>query len=208
VADRVLLYISAASDLTPEREVLGQAVTEIPTSLGWRITQTPVGDEPLDLQAAAQADLHLLILGGDIRAPVGAEWLAAQRAGHMPTLFLKQSTPHTPAALFFIRDLERYATWLPFDDAANLRRQVLTLLVEHILNHAIHYQISPDEFEKLRAWRKQLETPDKKPVDKTRGGAGASSVILSPERFIPSEGKLIGQAEPKRTVDPGRKRRA
>ena len=197
MADRVLLYISAASDLTPEREVLGQAVTEIPTSLGWRITQTPVGDEPLDLEAAAQADLHLLILGGDIRAPVGAEWLAARRAGHMPTLFLKQSA-HTPAALFFIRDLERYAAWRPFDDASDLRRQVLALLVKHILNHAIHYQINPDEFEKLRTWRKQLDTPEKQPVDKTRRGAGASSVILSPERVISSGGKLVGETKSKR----------
>jgi hypothetical protein len=197
MADRVLLYISAASDLTLEREVLSRAITEIPTSLGWRITQTPIGDEPLDLEAAAQADLHLLILGGDIRAPVGAEWLATRRAGHMPTLFLKQSA-HTPAALFFIRDLERYAAWRPFDDAADLRRQVLALLVEHILNHAIHYQINPDEFEKLRTWRKQLETSEKQPVDKTRRGAGASSVILSPERVISSEGKLVGETKSKR----------
>jgi len=197
MADRVLLYISAASDLTLEREVLSRAITEIPTSLGWRITQTPIGDEPLDLEAAAQADLHLLILGGDIRAPVGAEWLAARRAGHMPTLFLKQSA-HTPAALFFIRDLERYAAWRPFDDAADLRRQVLALLVEHILNYAIHYQINPDEFEKLRTWRKQLETSEKQPVDKTRRGAGASSVILSPERVISSEGKLVGETKSKR----------
>ena len=94
MADRVLLYISAASDLALEREVLSRAITEIPTSLGWRITQTPIGDEPLDLEAAAQADLHLLILGGDIRAPVGVEWLAARRAGRIPTLFLK--APTTP----------------------------------------------------------------------------------------------------------------
>jgi len=198
MADRVLLYISAAPDLALEREVLSRAITEIPTSLGWRITQTPIGDEPLDLEAAAQADLHLLILGGDIRAPVGVEWLAARRAGRIPTLFLKQSAHHTPAAAFFIHDLERYAAWRPFDDAADLRRQVLTLLVEHILNHAIHYQINPDEFEKLRTWRKQLETPEKQPVDKTRGGAGASSVILSPERVISSEGKLVGGTRSKR----------
>ena len=30
-----------------------------------------------------------------------------------------------------------------------------------------------------------------------RGGAGASSVILSTERFTPSEGKLVGQPKPK-----------
>ena len=37
----------------------------------------------------------------------------------------------------------------------------------------------------------------KKSVDKTRGGAGASSVILSTERFTPSEGRLVGQLESK-----------
>jgi hypothetical protein len=202
MADRILLYISAASDLDIEREVLGRAITEIPTSLGWRITQTPVADEPLDLEAAARADVHFLVFGGDIRAPVGAEWLAARRAGHMPTLFLKQGVAHTPAALIFIRDLERHAAWHPFDDAADLRRQVLALLTEHILRNTTHYQIGPDEFEKLRAWQKQLEASEKKTVDRRHGGAGASSVILSTERFIPSEGKLVGRAKPKNKAKP------
>jgi len=138
-----------------------------------------------------------LILGGDIRAPVGAEWLAARRAGRLPTLFLKQGAHHTPAAQIFVRDLERHAAWRPFDDAADLRRQVLALLTGHILNHAARYQIGPEEFEKLRAWQKQLDAAGKKSVDKTRGGAGASSVILSTERFTPSEGKLVGQSKSK-----------
>ena len=197
MADRILLYISAASDLSFEREVLGRAIVEIPTSLGWRIKQTPVADEVLDLEAVAEADVHILILGGDIRAPVGAEWLAARRAGRLPTLFLKQGAHHTPAAQFFIHDLERHAVWRPFDDAADLRRQVLPLLTEHILKHTGHYQIGPEEFQKLHAWQKQLDTADKKSVDKTRGGAGASSVILSTERFTPSEGKLVGQLKSK-----------
>ena len=33
-------------------------------------------------------------------------------------------------------------------------------------------------------------------LDQTEGGAGASSVILSPERFAPSDGKLV-RARPK-----------
>jgi hypothetical protein len=202
MADRILLYISAASDLSLEREVLSRAITEIPTSLGWRITQTPVADEPLNLEAAAKADVHLLLFGGDIRAPVGVEWLAARRAGHTPTLFLKQGAPHTPAALIFIRDLERHTTWRSFADAADLRRQVLALLTEHILSHATHYQIGSAEFEKLRAWQKQLEASEKQTVDQTRGGAGASSVILSTERFTPSGGKLVGQAKPKNKAKP------
>jgi hypothetical protein len=204
MADRILLYISAATDLALEREVLGRASIEIPTSLGWRITQTPGADEQLDLEAVAAANVHLLLMGADIRAPVGAEWWAARRAGRLPTLFLKRGVLHTPAGMAFIRDLERQADWRPFEDAADLRRQVLALLTEHIVNRAAHYRISPDEFAKLCAWQKQIEITDKKSVDKTRGGAGASSVILSTERFTPSEGKLVGQ--PKSRPSPRNKR--
>jgi hypothetical protein len=56
-----------------------------------------------------------------------------------------------------------------------------------------YYQIGPDEFQKLRAWQKQLLTEEKKSVDQTHGGAGASSVVLSTERFTPSEGRLVQQ---------------
>jgi hypothetical protein len=34
MADEVLLYISAASDLQREREILGWVVTEVPVPLG------------------------------------------------------------------------------------------------------------------------------------------------------------------------------
>ena len=160
MADRILLYISAASDLALEREVLGRAIVEVPTSLAWRIKQTPIGDEALDLEAVVAADVHLLLFGGDIRAPVGAEWLAARRAGRLPTLFLKQDVPHTPAAVVFVRDLEHHADWRSFGDAADLRRQVLALLTEYILTHAVHYRIGPAEFEKLRVWQKQLDSSE------------------------------------------------
>ena len=73
---------------------------------------------------------------------------------------------------------------------------MLLLLVEHLLERAAYYDIRPDEFRKLRAWRKQVETAEKQSPDQTEGGAGASSVILSPVRFVPSEGKLVG-AQPK-----------
>jgi hypothetical protein len=132
-------------------------------------------------------------MGCDIRAPVGAEWLAARRAGRTPALFLKQGGNHTPAAAFFIRDLERYAAWRLYEDTADLRRHVLKLLVKHILDRTAYYQIGPDEFQKLRAWQKQLLTEEKKSVDQTHGGAGASSVVLSTERFTPSEGRLVQQ---------------
>lgn len=191
MADAVLLYISAAGDLGLERELLGRAVPELPVTLGWRVVQTPRADEPLDLAATAQADIHLLLLGSDIRAPVGLEWMAARRAGRSTTLFLKRGASRTPAAQAFVHEVERQATWRLFEDAADLRRQVLMLLAGHLLSRAEYYALRPAELKSLRAWREQLEGAEQRPPDETRGGAGASGVILSPERFTPSEGVLI-----------------
>lgn len=73
MVDEILVYISATPDLQQEREIPGRAVTEIPVALGWRVVQSPSGDEPADLNAAARADVHTLLLGSDIRAPIGLE---------------------------------------------------------------------------------------------------------------------------------------
>ena len=71
--DTLTLYISAAQDLEHERDVLGRTVVEIPTTLGWRIVQSPLRVELVDLEMVTRADLHLVLLGGDIRAPIGLE---------------------------------------------------------------------------------------------------------------------------------------
>ena len=76
----VIVYISAASDLMAEREALARLIAELPVTLSWRIVQTPIRAEIPDLEALPAADLYFLIMGGDIRAPVGLEWLTAERA--------------------------------------------------------------------------------------------------------------------------------
>jgi hypothetical protein len=91
MVDKLRLYISAAYDLRFERDVLARAIAEIPTSLGWTITQTPGPDQEANLDAVVQADVHLLILGSDIQAPVGLEWSTARRAGKQVSLLYKSS---------------------------------------------------------------------------------------------------------------------
>ena len=191
MADQVLVYISAADDLGLEREVLGRAITEIPTTLAWRIVQTSSRAEEPALEAVVQADVHLLLLGSDVRAPVGVEWLAARRSGHTPFLLLKSESTRTQAAQAFMKELERYTQWHTFDDVARLRKQVLTLLADHILTHRDHYQLGDNEYEKLSDWLKNLRKAKRKKVDDTRGGADKSSIILSTERYVPSEGVLL-----------------
>ena len=191
MTDEVWVHISAGPDLQPEREILGRAVTEVPVPLGWRVVQSPSGDAPADLEAAAQADVHLLLLGSDIRAPIGREWIAARRAGRRPVPLLKQGVLQTPAAQSFQRYIEEQVAWRPFRDGAELRILGLTLLADHILARAQHYALAPLELARLQAWRSELEGPQEGVDEVPRGGAAASGIVLSPERYVPSEGVLI-----------------
>jgi hypothetical protein len=195
MADVIVVYISAASDLELEREVLNRAITEIPTTLAWRIILTPLTHEEPDLRAVADADVQLLLLGSDVRAPVGVEWAIARRARKMPTLWLKQAISRTQAAHAFMKELERHTTWRFFSDIGDLRRQALLLLVDHILSQQEHYNIKNEELDKLSSFRKKLAKSKRQPVDDTRGGAGNSSIILSTERYIPSNGVLLTEPE-------------
>jgi hypothetical protein len=196
MVDKLRLYISAALDLRFERDMLARAVTEIPTSLGWAITQTPGPDQEADLDAVVQADVHLLILGSDIQAPVGLEWSIARRAGRRVNLLYKSSARQTQAAQAFLREAARSARWQAFADAYDLRRLVLGLLVDHLLAHQARYQISAAEADALRQWRKTMEATarSKAAISDLRGGAEQSAVILTTERFVPSQGKLLGNA--------------
>jgi hypothetical protein len=189
--DKIFLYISAAQDLEHERDVLGRAVVDIPTTLGWNIVQSPIRGEPVDLESVTRADLHLVLLGGDIRAPIGSEWLTARRAGRTPALFLKQGIPRTIAAQSFRRHVEEWARWQPFEGLADLRKQALKMISNHILNKAGYYSLSSTEYDSLQTWINKLEEIHGEVEDERRGVTGESSVILSPERYMPSDGVLL-----------------
>ena len=196
MVDILHLYISAATDLSQEREGLSRAVAEIPVTLGWRVIQSPAHGEAVDSAAVAQADYHILLLGSDIRAPVGLEWRLARHANRLPVAFLKQNMVRTMAALDFIRYIEDQTTWRKYKDIADLHYQALHLLAEHILTQATYYALKSAEIEKLTAWVGTLDAAKNEPPV-LHGGIGESSVVISPERYIPSEGVLI-QAKPKK----------
>ncbi len=190
MVDVLHLYISAANDLAQERESLSQAVAEIPVTLGWRVIQSPVHGEPVDASAVAQADVHILLLGSDIRAPIGLEWRLARRANRHPVVFLKRNAVRTMAAMDFVRYIERQISWREYNDITELRLQALRYMADHIFNLAGYYALKPDEIEKLTALRQKLET-DRQETPQLHGGIGESSILLSPERYVPPEGVLI-----------------
>ena len=113
----------------------------------------------------------------------------------MPRLFLKQGIPRTIAAQSFKRHLDRQAHWQPFKDLVDLRDQALKLISDHILSKPEYYSLSSTEYEKLQTWVNQIQETQGEVGDEPRGVTGESSVILSPERFMPSDGVLL--KEPK-----------
>ncbi len=191
MVDQAWLYISAAADLRFERDLLGRAIAEIPTTLGWRILQSPIQGDPFDPEAVRNAQLHLLIMGEDIRAPIGAEWVIARQIGLKSILFLKQGMIRTQAGDAFVRHVERLTTWRTFQNPADLRYQTWKALGEKILSEAGYYSLKPKEIERLKGWLDELEKNRETPIEETRSGASQGGVILSPERYVPSEGVLI-----------------
>ncbi len=184
----VIVYISAASDLMAEREALARMIAGLPVTLAWRIVQSPLGVERLDLEILAAADFYLLLLGGDIRAPVGQEWFTAHRAGRPFFAFLKGNVPRTPAGQAFARETD--VTWRPFLSAADLVRQVQRLLAGQLLSQAVRYALTPPEIEALAA----LQAGEGQPEEPAgREETGRSAVILSRERFRPSDGVIIDE---------------
>src|SRR5688572_5979206 len=107
--DRARLYVSISPDLGAEREVIGRAVAGLPVDVGWEVAYTPgpLDPAPPDPLTAAQADVYIIALGTDIRAPMGVEWGAVRRA-RRPALAWLKDVIHTPAAQDFVKsaDLE------------------------------------------------------------------------------------------------------
>jgi hypothetical protein len=182
----VTIYISAASDLRVERDILARTIAELPVSVAWRIQQTPAEGESVDLDSLQEADVHILVMGGDIRAPVGLERDLTRRANRPFYAFLKRDVIHTPAGRVFAKQSE--VGWRGFADAQDLSRQVRGILSEHLVRHAPRYALTPGEVELLQALQRSEAEED----EQTEGrGADHSAVILSRDRFVPREGKLI-----------------
>ena len=200
MVDQVRLYISAAADLEQERDLLGRSVSELPVQHGWIIHQSPRKNDPLDLDAVTSSDVHLLLIGGDIRAPVGLEWYMARRVGLQPALFLKSGIQRTLAAQDFIRFTGKQAIWEPFLDRADLRLKVLSLLANYIVDRAVYFGLSPSELDTLNSWRAQLKLESLGYADDIIGGAGESGQIYSIERYVPSGGILLEPADGEETA--------
>lgn len=188
MVNTVKLYVSAANDLPNERELIGHIVTEIPVTLGWQINHTPLGNKLIDEQLIIDADLHLLIFGADIRAPIGYEWHLSRMTGRKPAFFIKENIPRTIAGRDFLKIISNYPKLLNYNSMADFRKQILTHLSLHLIRFADFFTIKSEEFERLSQFNEHLKEIEPNILDDV---TGEDSIILTRERFLPKDGVLI-----------------
>ncbi len=199
MAARLRIFTSVAPDLQAEREIIGKAIASLPVSLGWVINYTPSAGERLDpaMDAVAQADFYAILLGTDIRAPMGSEFVVARRTSKRILAYVKDVL-HTPAARVFMRDAS--LNWKHFSAEEALGPLLQRDVAEQILEGAEVYRISPMGWEGLSALlaeptdQEQLE-PEKEERPPSYRGAGKDAVIISPERDLPRDGVLIDKSK-------------
>ena len=198
--ERARLYVTISPDLGAEREVIGRAVAGLPVDVGWEVGYTPgPHDPPTDPLAAAQADVYILALGEDIRAPMGVEWSLVRRAGRTPLAFLKE-IPRTPAAQEFMKTAA--LEWTGYRAAAELAARVQLAMAQAILDRAGQYQLSTPEWNTLQEWVKTLRDKQSGGAEDERSGAGQGGVIFAPSREAGRGGVLLGDGG-RQTADGG-----
>jgi hypothetical protein len=176
----VRLFISSSPDLAAEREALGQAVAELPISVGFEIGHT-TPDESANIDETLafieQCDLYLIVLGADFAAPMGLEWQRAQGVLR-PTLAYAKRELHSPSAQHLLR--ESGAAWTPFESPQELRAKATQALAQALLDRGEMFGLHVDDIDGLLA---VLGKASEEPTDKPdrRQGAGRSGVILGRE---------------------------
>ena len=112
--------------------------------------------------------------------------MATKVAG--PVAFAKRGVGYTPAGEIFLKESRRQLNWRSFTGTTNLNRQVQHVIIQHLLQHAIAYALTSPEVANLEQLLRS-EANEDRPIEAE--GAGHSAVILSRERYLPSEGVTI-----------------
>lgn len=193
MAELLRLFVSATQDLDAERAAIGRALADLPVQIGVEIRRTPAAGASLESmhELVANVDRFYFLLGEDITAPAGAEWLLAWKL-ERPVLALRRGGRRTPAALEFLRRAP--VEWVLFADAAEAARLV-ALDVIRLLNHpANRYGLSVAEFERLAAHAALLRRRPGAPQAATEpGGAEGGGVLLDMGHREPLQGVALDE---------------
>jgi hypothetical protein len=183
----IQLFVSSSPDLAAEREALGQAVAELPVSMGFEIRHTRPGEAADISEALAfieRCDLYLIVLGADFAAPMGIEWRRAQEA-RKPTLAYAKRELHSPSAQKLLRESgiarETGVAWESFESPQALKAHATQALAQMLLDRGEILGLHVDDVDGLLA---VLGKADEESSDKPdrREGAGRGGIILGRDK--------------------------
>ena len=175
---RLAIYVSASAEMDVECELLGQLLADVPRSVKWSIKRTPSRRERQnpDVEGLRASQFYLILLGMDITAPVGVEWLAARNADLTTFAFRKVDRTPSPAAAFFARDSG--ISWVLYQTPQEFIRRFERALIGQLIGGTPGYGLELADIEelseRLRAGEREMEKPD----GEERRGAGSGGVIL------------------------------
>ncbi len=178
MATELALYVSAALEMDPECELLGQRLAKLAQSIRWSIKRTPRphAQENPDLEALAQSHFYLILLGQDITAPIGVEWRAAQEEG--ATVFAYRSTERTasPAASVFAQ--QSGIRWRTYSEPVEFVKDFERRLIQELLEGTPGYGLTLEDIRDLSSRFEETEQSDEGNGGERRRGAGGGGVIL------------------------------
>lgn len=176
MAEKLRLFVSATHDLEAERAAIGLAIADLPVQIGVEIRRTPLSGAAYDdiFELIANCDRVYFLMGRDITAPAGAEWVLSWKL-ERSILPLRLAAPRTPAAQEFVR--QAFVEWTTFRTRAELAR-IVTLDLVRILNHPTNrYGLTVSDLEllSLHAQRIRTHAPES---GVEPGGAEGGGILL------------------------------
>ncbi|MHB1355429.1 MAG: hypothetical protein ACYCZF_05565 [Anaerolineae bacterium] len=171
------LYISAASEMEAECELVGRLLAEGQKSIRWRIRCTPLHqDLNPDLPAIVASQFYLILLGTDVTAPMGVEWRAAENSGAAILAFRNQDKTPSPAATYFARNMG--ITWQDYKTCDEFAIKFERTLLARLIDGTPGYGLDLPTIEDLALRLKTLDKPAPQGEDQRRG-AGQGGIILA-----------------------------
>lgn len=192
MAETLRLFVSATKDLEAERAIIGRAVAELPVKIGIEIRRTPVDGATYETmyELIGNCDRVYFLMGRDITAPAGAEWLIAWKL-ERSVMPLRLAGLPTPAGQDFMRLLPA-SGWQRFASGAELARLVTLDLVE-LLNHPKNrYGLSVTELELLNRHGRRIKQARIKTFGEP-GGAEGGGVLLDEGHREPIMGVALDE---------------
>lgn len=189
MAETLRIFVSATRDLESARAVIGQTLAELPVQIGAEIRRTPVEGTSYDniFEMISNVDRLYFLLGRDITAPSGVEWmLGLQLERRIYPLRLART--RTIAAEEFLRIAP--VEWTNFQNQRHLAQLIGLDLIDLLLHPKNRYGLNLTEMDALRVRRAQIREGVVAAIDDP-GGAEGGGILLDRAQIESEEGVLL-----------------